>query len=422
MMELEELFTTRQSRRAALRTLGTLAGMSFVVGACDTENKIPAGPIKGTFESITHVLVACQENRTFDAYYGHYPKAGAFGMPANYSLPDGKGGRVKPYHFTSDMTGDIDHSWPTIHKEWNNGAMDGFYTADGKNSLGYYVGADIPYYYALAENFTLCGNYFCYQLGPTLPNRIALWAGTSGGITTKNRIPRGSLNFPTIVDLLDAHHVSWKCYNLGTGLGSIPEVEFFNPLPFFKKWQTDRRLYYNALDYYSDTANNKLPQVSFLISDGLLSEHPPTNILLGQHEMRKVIDALINSPSWYSSALFFTYDEGGGYFDHVAPPQVDAYGMGMRVPTMVISPWVRRGYVSGHLYEHSSILKFIERRFGLPTLASANHQFDTSTPSTYNDAANGHSSGPPAPPRDGLSKIGDFLEAFDFTQNGNYHP
>src|SRR5579863_9602290 len=140
MMELEELFTTRQSRRAALRTLGTLAGMSFVVGACDTENKIPAGPIKGTFESITHVLVACQENRTFDAYYGHYPKAGAFGMPANYSLPDGKGGRVKPYHFTSDMTGDIDHSWPTIHKEWNNGAMDGFYTADGKNSLGYYVG------------------------------------------------------------------------------------------------------------------------------------------------------------------------------------------------------------------------------------------------------------------------------------------
>jgi phospholipase C len=89
---------------------------------------------------------------------------------------------------------------------------------------------------------------------------------------------------------------------------------------------------------------------------------------------------------------------------------------------LVISPWVRRGYVSGQLYEHASILKFIERRFNLPTLASVNHQFDTSTPSKNNDAANGHPSGPPAPPRDGLAQTGDFYEAFDYTQDGNYHP
>jgi phospholipase C len=368
------------------------------------------------------VLLACQENRTFDAYFGHYPKAGAFAMPANFSVPNGKGGRIQPYHFTTHFTSNIDHSWQNVHREWDNGSMDGFFTADGLSALGYYTGSDIPYYYALADNFTLCGNYFCYQLGPTLPNRIALWAGTSGGITTGNAIPRGSLDFPTIVDVLDAHHVSWKCYNLGTGLGSVPEVEFFNPLPFFKKWQTDRRLYYSGHDYYSDASNNTLPQVSFIISDGLFSEHPPTDILLGQHEMAKVINALINSPSWYSSALFFTYDEGGGFFDHVAPPRLDAYGLGMRVPMLVVSPWVRRGYVSGQLYEHNSILKFIERRFGLPTLASVNHQFDTSTPSKYNDAANGKAFGPPAPPRDGLAHIGDFLEAFDFTQDGNYHP
>jgi phospholipase C len=420
-MEMQELFMARQSRRAALRTIGALAGMSFALEGCDSQ-KIPAGPIKGNFESITHVLLACQENRTFDEYFGHYPRAGEFGMPANYSLPDGKGGRIKPYQFTTHITSNIDHSWQNIHREWDNGAMDGFYTADGLSALGYYTGSDIPYYYALADNFTLCGNYFCYQLGPTLPNRIALWAGTSGGITTGNPIPRGSLDFPTIVDLLDAHHVSWKCYNLGTGLGSIPEVEFFNPLPFFKKWQIDRRLFYSAHDYYSDASSNKLPQVSFLISDGLFSEHPPADILFGQHEMAKVINALMKSPCWYSSALFLTYDEGGGFFDHVAPPQVDAYGPGMRVPMLVISPWARRGYVSSQLYEHASILKFIERRFGLPTLASVNHQFDTSTPSKYNEAANGQSSGPPAPPRDGLSQIGDFLEAFDFTQDGNYHP
>ncbi|HEY6540975.1 MAG TPA: alkaline phosphatase family protein, partial [Ktedonobacteraceae bacterium] len=380
------------------------------------------GPIKGGSDSIKHVLIACQENRTFDVYYGHYPKAGVFGMPANFSQPNGKGGVIKPFHFTSGITSDTNHDWQHIHSEWNNGAMNGFYTTDGLNTLGYYDGSDIPYYYALADNFTLCGNYFCYQLGPTLPNRIALWAGTSGGITTYNAIPRGSLDFPTIVDLLDAHSISWKCYNLGTGLGSIPEVEFFNALPFFKKWQFDRRLYYSELDYHHDLDNNTLPQVSFIISDGAFSEHPPADIHLGQQKMSSVIDALISSESWSSSAFFLTYDEGGGGFDHVAPPQVDAYGMGLRVPMLIISPYAKRGYVSGQLYEHASILKFIERRFNLPTLASVNHQFDITTPSQYNDAAKGHASGPPGPPRDALAQIGDFYEAFDFTQNGNYHP
>jgi phospholipase C len=134
------------------------------------------------------------------------------------------------------------------------------------------------------------------------------------------------------------------------------------------------------------------------------------------------MNALIASKLWQSSALFFTYDEGGGFFDHIAPPQVDAYGLGFRVPTLVVSPWARRGYVSGQLYEHSSLLKFIERRFGLPSLASINHTFDSSTPATNNDAANGKSTGPAAPPRDALPQIGDFYEAFDFTQNPNYYP
>ena len=138
--------------------------------------------------------------------------------------------------------------------------------------------------------------------------------------------------------------------------------------------------------------------------------------------MAKVIKALMASRLWTNSLLFLTYDEGGGYFDHVAPPRVDAYGMGMRVPTLVISPWVKRGYVSGHLYEHSSILKFIERRFGLPTLASVNHQFDSSTPGMYNEAARGNENGPPAPPRDGLSHTGNFYEVLDFSQDPNYHP
>ena len=138
--------------------------------------------------------------------------------------------------------------------------------------------------------------------------------------------------------------------------------------------------------------------------------------------MADVIDKLIHSSAWQSSALFLTYDEGGGFFDHVPPPQFDAYGPGFRVPMTVVSPYAKRGYVSGQVYEHASILKFIERRFGLPSLASVNHDFDKSTPGANNDAANGKPTGPAAPPRDGLKQIGDFYEAFDFTQNPNYYP
>ena len=426
-MDLQMMFR-QQTRREALRTLslGVLAGMGVSLEACGpggNTNPTPTAPTKpGSLDSIKHVIIACQENRTFDAYFGHFPKAGQFGVPGNFAVPDGKGGTVRPFHFTSLITSNINHDWQSIHREWNRGAMDGFYTTDGMSALGYYDSSDIPYYYALAGAFTLCGHYFSYQLGPTLPNRIALWAGTSGGITTKNAIPRGSLDYPTIVDLLDAHHITWKCYNLGLEMGSVPELEFFNALPFFKKWVNDRRLSYSEADYHLDLSNNTLPQVSFMISDGLFSEHPPVDIHTGQSKMSSIIDALMGSGSWSSSVLFLTYDEGGGFFDHVPPPQVDDYGMGMRVPMIVVSPYAKRGYVSGQLYEHASMLKFIERRFGLPTLASVNTQFNSSTPGKYNDAAGGKNSGPPAPPRDGLAHIGDFLEVFDFSQNQNYRP
>jgi phospholipase C len=423
-MDLQELFRP-QTRREALRALGSLgvlAGMGAALDACGNSGSSSTTRAGGSLNSIKHVLIACQENRTFDTYFGAYPKAGRFGLPAGFAVPDGKGGMVKPFHFSSLITSNVNHDWLSIHREWDHGKMDGFYMTDGRDALGYYNGSDIPYYYALAGAFTLCGNYFCYQLGPTLPNRLALWCGTSGGITTKNAIPRASLDFPTIVDLLDEHKITWKYYNLGLGLGSVPDIEFFNALPFFKRWAKDRRLSYSEIDYHLDLQNNTLPQVSFMISDGLFSEHPPADIHTGQSKMSSIINALIGSSLWQSSVLFLTYDEGGGFFDHVAPPQVDDYGMGMRVPMIVVSPWVKRGHVSGHLYEHASMLKFIERRFGLPALASVNTQFNSSTPGKYNDAANGKNSGPPAPPRDGLKQIGDFLEVFDFRQNPNYQP
>lgn len=424
-MDPERYLKTSQSRRSVLQYIAALAAGSSILDACGASNSSPdtsdATPANGS-EKIQHVLIACQENRTFDTYFGFYPKAGKFGTPANIALLDKNGKTVKPHHFTTHDTTDIAHDWNIIHREYNNGKMDGFVLADGIDTLGYYNGTDIPFYYALADAFTLCGNYFSYQLGPTLPNRIALWAGTTGGITRNHRLARGSLDWPIIIDLLEEHHISWKCYNLGTGLGSVPEVEFFDAIPFFKRWYKDSRLKFKEKDYYNDLNAGTLPQVTFLISDAFTSEHPPLSIHQGEIKMAKVIDALIKSNSWTKSALFLTYDEGGGYFDHVPPPQLDAYGLGMRVPALVVSPWAKRGYVSGQLYEHNSLLKFIERRFGLPSLASVNHQFDTTTPGLNNDAAQGKAFGPPAPPRDGLSQLGDFYEAFDFTQNPDYYP
>lgn len=419
-MDLQQFTYKRQSRREVLRQLGMLAGMSLALDACSFNDHSPAST-SSALDAIQHVIIACQENHTFDTYFGSYPKAGKFGIPSNYAQPDGQGGAVKPHQLLNSTSDDIDHSWQSIHEEWNHGAMDGFFTTDGITALGYYDSADLAYYYALADAFTLCGNYFCSLLGPTLPNRLALMAGTAGGTTTDG-LDAASLDYPTIVDLLDAAHVSWKCYNLGRGTGSTSSVEHYNALNYFKKWYNDPRLQFKEKDYNEALLTGTLPQVSFLITEGGISEHPPEKILVGEQKMAQVIKALMASSTWKTSVLFLIWDEGGGFFDHVAPPQVDAYGLGFRVPTLVISPYARRGYVSGQLYEHNSILKFIERRFGLPTLASVNHQFDASTPDSDNDAAHGQASGPPAPPRDRLPQIGDFSEVFDFSQDPNYQP
>ena len=421
-MNLKHWFSLRQSRRKALRNLGLIAGTGLAIDAgALLARDATASMLSSKPNPINHVVIACQENRSFDHYFGNYPHAGSFGIPNGYSQPDGNGGSVTPHHFFFPISGDPSHTWQSIHSEWNNGNMDGFYTTDGSDALGYYDGSDLQYYYALADAFTLCGNYFCSVAGPTVPNRLALVAATCGGQTTDS-VSDGTLDFPSIADLLDAHHISWKCYNLGLGLGSSGFLEHFNGLTLFKKWQNDARLQFSEDDYHSDLDAGTLPQVSFLITEELISEHPPTDIQSGQSKMSDVIAKLMASSVWQQSAFFLTYDEGGGFFDHVAPPQLDAYGLGFRVPTIVVSPWAKRGYVSGQLYEHSSILKFVERLFGLPTLASVNHQFDTSTPGNGNDAANGGATGPAAPPRDGSAKIGDFFEAFDFTQNPNYYP
>jgi phospholipase C len=226
----------------------------------------------------------------------------------------------------------------------------------------------------------------------------------------------GVLDYPCILDLLEEAGVSWNIYNL-RHFDSVPEGETDNVYVFFKRFAHDPRTTRTTDDYLHDCANGTLPNVSILIPSFVyhVDEHPPADIRVGMALQQRMISALMHSPQWRSSTYILTYDESGGFFDHVPPPEVDAYGLGIRVPTWVISPWAKPGHLETDVYEHSSVLKLIETTFGLPTLASVNHHFDESTPGgPNNEAAGGAAKGPPAPPRDGVQWIGDMTECFKF--------
>jgi phospholipase C len=380
-----------------------LAGAAGVAGAPFLWQRAGRGP--GRPPPIDTIVVSCQENRSFDHYYGFAPFAGSHGVPAGYTQPDGSGGAVAPFHLTSLSTSDIRHFWSSVHAEWNDGRMDGFLTTDGIGCMGYYTGDDLPFYYGLHRNFTLCVNYFCSVLGPSYPNHLYLAAGTSGGVTTNDASGLGLLDYPCILDLLDAAGVSWKVYG-----GEEPNV-----YEFFARFGQDERARATADDYLTEAGHGRLPHVSFVFAGSRLrlDEHPPADVSVGMRVQQRMIEALMDGPQWQRSAYLLTYDEHGGYFDHVSPPQADAYGLGIRVPTWVISPHAKPGHLETGVHEHASILKLIERVFDLPTLASVNHKFDKRTPGgPNNEAAAGAAHGPPAPPRDGVPWIGDLTHCF----------
>jgi phospholipase C len=402
------------SRRSFLQ--GSAAAGASTLLAAGFPAVIRAANKRRADTPLRHVVISMQENRSFDTYFGYAPWVGTYGPPSGYTQPDGHGGSVAPYHFDSLSTPDVPHDWGSVHDQWNGGAMNGFYTNAGIWSLGYYTAADLPFYYSLHENSTLCVNFFCSLLGPTWPNRFYLAAGTSGGITTNGLWGYGIFDYPIILDLLDAAGVTWKIYNIGWD--SVPYGNTDNAFVFWKKYAHDERTRGSKGGYLNDVRKGRLPEVSFIIPSYARGwdEHPPADVSIGMGIQEELVTALRNSPIWDSSAYIITYDEHGGYFDHVRPPVLDAFGAGVRIPTWVISPWAKPGYLDPNTYDITSILKFIERLHGLPTLASVNHLFDAGTPTggNYQAAAPGASAGPPAPPRDDRGDIGDLFNAFDF--------
>jgi phospholipase C len=368
---------------------GDAASCPFEAGALPAET-LPAGAPHGEALPVDHIVVLMQENRSFDHYLGRLRPRGrraAEGPPRDASNPDPLGGPpIEPFHQRAACeVADVAHSWNASHAQWNGGAMDGFAATnavpedpDGSRALGYYKKRELPFYFALYRTFAIGDRYFCSLLGPTYPNREYLLFATSFGHIRNDfdlsAAPR------SIFEALDEAGVSWKVYSA--------DVAFAFLVPYVRQ-HAEHLAFFE--DYLADAAAGTLPAVSWVDPrffgevDTQGDEHPPSNVQLGQAFVASAVLALMASPLWPSSALFLTYDEHGGYYDHVPPPPAcipddvppmllegdvaaafDRYGF--RVPLVVVSPFARKRYVSHTVYDHTSILRFIETRFDLPAL------------------------------------------------------
>jgi phospholipase C len=339
---------------------------------------------------IEHVVLLMQENRSFDHYFGHLNEARFYGkaidgLSPEMSNPRADGTPVPVFHQSNLCSRDVEHGWDSSHRIWNNGANSGYVLENstpkrpGDRAMGFYTDEDIPFYYDLANTFAIGDRHFASVLGPTDANRFYLLAGTSFG-HIRNDLPKPFVEFDqlNIFDVLSRNGISWKYY-----FADLPYMIFFQKT--FWRHLTHLR---PASEFDLDLKAHMLPQVVFLETAGLLqSEHPPLDIQLGQMAVSRHVKALLHSKYyWPKSALFFTYDEGGGFFDHVSPPaacrpddipphlkpgNIDAQfdRLGFRVPLIVVSPYARRHFVSHTVSDHTSLLAFLERKFNLPALS-----------------------------------------------------
>ncbi|MGZ6093719.1 MAG: phospholipase C [Polyangiales bacterium] len=352
----------------------------FGPGSTTTETVGPAVP-HGSALPFDHVVVLMMENRSFDHYFSKLPEhAGVTDVDVatdDHSNPDPVDTLpVKRFHETRYCTVDTAHNWGPVHLQYDEGLMDGFVMTSnpgGARAMGYYDGTDLPYYYWLAKTFGIGDRHFCSLLGPTWPNRFFFYGATAWGRTHTPDTP--PLDKTKIVNLLDTAGQSWKIYRAGTASFGV----VFGPMYAGS----------SISKFDDDVKNDNLPSLSIIdpnFSGGSMGdqndEHPPANIQKGQAYVKRVLDALWSNPKvWQKTVFIVTYDEHGGFYDHVAPPPAcEPDGdvppdykydrLGFRVPMLVISPWSRPGYVSHYVTDHTSITRFIENRFDLPAMTN----------------------------------------------------
>ena len=375
--------TSSASTSVPQSTPATTAAATPIRGPGSRPNPtLPEGT--DTLPQIEHIVVVMMENHSFDDHYGMLGRGDGFlldahGLPRDAN-PNGSGGFVRAFHMpsTCQLQGVPGQDWVRSHKSWNRGRNDGFVEASTAVAMGYWDESDVPFYYALGRTFPLCDRWFCSTLAQTYPNRRFMLAGTASGVvsTTGAALKAPPPANGTIFDRLHAHGISWRNY--------------YTDLPGTAVITKTLRDYPNNLvkvdQFYADAARGSLPAVSFVdpnFDHG--SEENDGDIRLGEQFVAQVVKAVFASPAWSKTVLVYTYDEHGGYYDHVAPPPairpdaiapgVDVPGVvgaydryGFRVPAVIVSPYARRNYVSHEVHDHTSILKLIETKWNLGAL------------------------------------------------------
>lgn len=412
-------------------------------------------------EKIKHIIVIMQENRSFDHYFGTYP--GADGIPMQNGTPtlcvsDPQTSQcAKPYHDSADVDNGGPHAANSAATDIDNGKMDGFIQSIREESqqckgmevdtpgciggktpdvMGWHDAREIPNYWTYAQNFVLQDRMFEPNASWSLPSHLFMVSGWSAECGTRgipsscknaidgpnngvHRANAGKLDYAwtDLTYLLFKNNISWAYY---LSEGNEPDCAneqmlctpgklnrqvpgIWNPLPSFDTVNQDNQLEnIQTLDkYFTAAKNGTLAAVAWIVPENAVSEHPPAKISTGQAYVTSLINAAMQGPDWNSTAIFLSWDDWGGFYDHVAPPHVDENGYGLRVPGLVISPYARKGFIDHQTLSFDAYLKFIEDVF------LNGQRIDPKT------------DGRPDPRpdvRENASLLGDLSNDFDFTQ------
>ncbi len=412
---------------AVLVAAAVAGGASFVRGAASHEAPhAPKVSLQG-IEKIDHVVMIFQENRSFDHYFGTFPGADGIptdhGVPLVCSPDPKTRACLHPYHDRRDRNVGGPHNHLNAVHDVNHQQMDGFVgqaravlkkncgpdpnqpgcVKGGRiDVMGYHTAREIPNYWAYARNFVLQDHMFQPNTSWSLPAhlfQVSAWSARC----TKRRDPQTCVNaiqnpgsppgepqnedgkapiyaWTDLTYLLHKHNVSWRYYVFKGGEpdcredGAIvcPRIKqsaktpgIWNPLPWFDTVRENGQLRnITSIDnFFVAAKRGRLPAVSWIVPNDRTSEHPPALVSAGQAFVTGIVNAVMRSPNWKSTAIFITWDDWGGFYDHVPPPIVDKNGYGLRVPGLVVSPYARRGYIDHQILSFDAYLKFIEDRF-----------------------------------------------------------
>ncbi|WCN04338.1 phosphocholine-specific phospholipase C [Streptomyces sp. M92] len=425
------------NRRRFLQLAGATTAFSALSASIERAAALPANHRSGTIEDVEHIVVLMQENRSFDHYFGRLRGVRGFGDPHPVRLDGGKsvwhqrkgdGTEVLPFHPEVDDLGmqfleGLPHGWSDGQDAYHNGKYDRWLPAKGTTTMAYLTREDIPFHYALADTFTVCDAYHCSFIGSTDPNRYYMWSGHTGNDGTGGGPVLGNdelgYDWTTYPERLEEAGVSWRIYqDIGDGLDAAGHWGWIddayrgnygdNSLLYFNRYRnakpgdpwydkartgTDVKHGDGYFDHLrADVKADRLPKISWIAAPEAFTEHSNWPSNYGAWYIAQVLDALTSNPAvWAKTALFITYDENDGFFDHLVPPlppksaargrsTVDVsldvfeggarhregfYGLGPRVPMLVVSPWSKGGYVCSETFDHTSIIRFMERRFGV---------------------------------------------------------